>query len=187
MIELRDISKAYADKQVLDHVSLALQPGVTCLMGISGRGKTTLLRILMGLETPDAGEVRGRPARMAVQFQEDRLVDSLTVGANLKLALGVAYDARRAEDCLRALGLPECLRVTAATLSGGMKRRVSLARALLFDAPLLILDEPFQGLDDETRLLAIAAVKGAAQGRTALVVTHDAQDCALLGGRIVHL
>lgn len=187
MTRLIDICKAFDGKPVLEHVTMSLAPGVTCLMGVSGRGKTTLLRILTGLETPDSGTVEDRPGRIAVQFQEDRLVESLTVGRNLKLALGRAYDAGKAESCLASLGLPGCLNMTVSTLSGGMKRRVSLARALLYPAPLLVLDEPFQGLDADTRGAAIAAVRRGAEGRAALVVTHEAKDCELLGGRLITL
>ena len=187
MIRLNDISKAYDGKQVLNHVSLSLDDGVTCLMGASGRGKTTLLRVLLGLETPDGGQVEGRPDRIAVQFQEDRLVDTLTVGRNLKTALGRDYDEGAAEKCLTALGMPGCLGHRIDTLSGGMKRRVSLARALLYPAKLLVLDEPFQGLDAGTREAAVAAVREAARGCAALVVTHDPRDCQALGGRLVQL
>ena len=186
-IRLTDVSKAYDGKPVLEHVSIELDAGVTCLMGISGRGKTTLLRILLGLEAPDGGAVEGRPERIAVQFQEDRLLETLTVERNLKTALGRAYDPQKAADCLSALGLAGVERQSVAALSGGMKRRVSLARALLCPAPLLVLDEPFQGLDEGTRQFAAAAVRKAAQGRTALVVTHDPRDCELLGARLVRL
>ncbi|MBQ9195960.1 MAG: ABC transporter ATP-binding protein [Clostridia bacterium] len=187
MITLNDICKSYDGKQVLRHVSLTLSPGITCLMGASGRGKTTLLRILLGLETPDAGQIEGVPDRIAVQFQEDRLMETLTVGCNLKAALGRDYDAGKAERCLAALVMPGCLSLSVSSLSGGMKRRVSLARAMLYPAPLLVLDEPFQGLDEATRQAAIAAVRQSAKGRTALVVTHDARDCENLGGRLVEL
>ena len=187
MIKMHHIAKSFDGKAVLTDFSLTLEEGITCLMAPSGRGKTTLLRILLGLETPDAGEITGKPERAAVLFQEDRLMDSLTVGLNLKLALGRDYDPEKAEKCLSALGMPSSLRLTVSTLSGGMKRRVALARALLWPAPLLVLDEPFQGLDEDTRRLAIDAVKQSAQGRIALVVTHDPQDVALLGGRLAPL
>lgn len=184
---LQSISKSYDGKPVLQSVTLEIGAGVTCLMGVSGRGKTTLLRILLGLEKADAGQVLRAPARFAVLFQEDRLVESLTVRLNLKLALGKGYDAESADACLRGLGLEDCLPLTVSTLSGGMKRRVALARALLFEAPMLVLDEPFKGLDEGSRDLAIAAVRRQAEARPVLLVTHDAHECELLGGRVVRL
>ena len=187
MIEMKHIAKAFDGKAVLTDFSLVLGEGVTCLMAPSGQGKTTALRILLGLEKPDAGEVTGQPDRVAVLFQEDRLMETLTVGLNLRLALGKEYDPLRAEACLAALGMPGSLGLTVSTLSGGMKRRAALARALLYPAPLLVLDEPFQGLDEDTRRLAIDAVRRSAQGRAALVVTHDPEDVALLGGKLVNL
>ncbi|MBQ7455825.1 MAG: ABC transporter ATP-binding protein [Clostridia bacterium] len=187
MTSLRHIEKSFGGKAVLRDVSLDIPAGVTCLMGVSGSGKTTLLRILLGLETPDGGAVENRPARMAVLFQEDRLVEPLTVRANLRLALGEAFDAAKAEACLVSLGLTGALGLTVSTLSGGMKRRVALCRALLCDAPLLVLDEPFKGLDEENRLRAIDAVRADSLRRPALVVTHDARECDLLGGRVIRL
>ena len=184
---MQGIYKSYDGKPVLQNVTLKIGAGVTCLMGASGRGKTTLLRILLGLEQPDAGQILDAPARFAVLFQEDRLVESLTVRMNLKTALGKDYDEAQAESCLCALGLQNALPLTVSTLSGGMKRRVALARALLFDAPMLVLDEPFKGLDEDSRDLAVAAVRKQAQMRPVLMVTHDAHECELLGGREVHL
>ena len=187
MTELLHISKSYDGKPVLRDVSLSLREGITCLMGISGRGKTTLLRILMGLEIPDAGQVLNRPERMAVQFQEDRLVETMTVGRNLKTALGRDYDCGKAEECLVSLGLPDSQHLPVISLSGGMKRRISLARALLYPAPLLVLDEPFQGLDQYTRRLAVEAIRRGTVNRAALVVIHEPEVSALLEGRIVKI
>ncbi len=186
-IELKHICKSYGEKSVLKDVTLTLIEGVTCLMAPSGAGKTTLLRLMLGLEKPDSGSVRGMPERAAVLFQEDRLVESLTVRKNLRLALGEGCPAERMEKMLSSLGLEAALEQPVATLSGGMKRRAALARALLYDAPVLLLDEPFKGLDAENRRLAQAAVRGAAGGRIVLVITHDGKDCEALQGRVVKL
>ncbi len=186
-ITLDHVCKSYGEKAVLRDVTLTLRPGVTCLMAPSGTGKTTLLRLLLGLEKPDAGTICGMPARSAVLFQEDRLVENLTVRKNLRLALGPDYPMERLAAMLSSLGMENVLERTAGMLSGGMKRRVALARALLYDAPVLLLDEPFKGLDEENRRLAREAVCSAANGRTALVITHDREDCVALQGRIVEL
>lgn len=187
MIKLTHITKRFGDQTVLSDFSLALQPGVTCLMGASGAGKTTLLRILLGLETPDSGTVEGLPARAAVVFQEDRLEESMTVRANLRLSLGKRYSDAEAQRLLQALLLPDVLLQQVSALSGGMKRRVALCRALMYDAPLLVLDEPFKGLDESTRLAVMAVLKQHCAGKTALVVTHDEDEAAYLEAHVVRL
>ena len=186
-ITLSNICKAYGERRVLRDVTLDIPQGVTCLMGPSGCGKTTLLRILTGLEAHDCGEITGVPARIAMVFQEDRLVDSLTVRANLRLALGADYDPADAQALLNELDLPDALRRTVGELSGGMKRRVALARALLYDAPLLVLDEPFKGLDDEAKAAAAAFVRENAAGRAVVCVTHDLGDARLLEAHTVKI
>ena len=188
MITLSHLTLRYGGKLVLDNLSLTLpEQGILCLMGPSGCGKTTLLRILTGLEAPDCGEITGVPARIAMVFQEDRLVDSLTVRANLRLALGAGYDPADAQALLNELDLPDALRRTVGELSGGMKRRVALARALLYDAPLLVLDEPFKGLDETTARQCMDALARRAAGRAVLLVTHDAQEGDYLHARTLQM
>lgn len=187
-LELRGISKSYGGRPVLAGLSLTVPAGqVSCWCGPSGCGKTTLLRILTGLEAPDCGEITGVPARIAMVFQEDRLVDSLTVRANLRLALGAGYDPADAQALLNELDLPDALRRTVGELSGGMKRRVALARALLYDAPLLVLDEPFKGLDETTARQCMDALARRAAGRAVLLVTHDAQEGDYLHARTLQM
>lgn len=187
MMKLLHISKRFDEKTVLDDFSLDLQPGLTCLMGASGAGKTTLLRILLGLETPDSGAAEGLPQRVAVMFQEDRLEETMTVRANLHLSLGKRYDEALAQELLGKLLLSDVLSQRVSALSGGMKRRVALCRALMFDAPLVVLDEPFKGLDDATKKAAMEAVRAHCAGRTALIVTHDEDEAAYLGARVVRM
>lgn len=187
MIRLSDISKRFDEKQVLSGVSLQLDRGITCLMGASGAGKTTLLRILTGLETPDSGSISGLPQRIAMAFQEDRLTEGMTVRGNLKLALGKRYQSSEVENMLCKLQLPAVLSQPVSALSGGMKRRVALCRALLFDAELLILDEPFKGLDEDTKHAVMDVIKAYCQGKTALIVTHDESEARYLGAKIIRL
>lgn len=184
---LTNICKSYGDARVLRGVSLELPQGITCLMGPSGGGKTTLLRILVGLEKPDSGSIRNLPDRIAMVFQEDRLTPSLTVRANLRLALGKGYSDAQASACLSRLGLDDVLGRTVSTLSGGMKRRIALARALLFDAPLMVLDEPFKGLDDALLHQCMDVLLSHSRGRSVLLVTHDAQEAQYLGTQPVLL
>lgn len=187
-IQVDNVTKAYGKNIVIQGLSAEIKPGeFFTLLGPSGCGKTTLLRILTGLEAPDCGEITGVPARIAMVFQEDRLVDSLTVRANLRLALGAGYDPADAQALLNELDLPDALRRTVGELSGGMKRRVALARALLYDAPLLVLDEPFKGLDETTARQCMDALARRAAGRAVLLVTHDAQEGDYLHARTLQM
>lgn len=169
-------------RQVLAGVDLTID-GPTVLMGPSGQGKTTLLRILMGLETPDAGSIEGLAGRrIAAMFQEDRLCPQLTAADNICLT-GRGVTRAEAEAELRALGFADAdLKTPAAKHSGGQKRRAALLRALLCrGADLLLLDEPFTGMDQALVGQAAAAAVRLAAGRDTLLVTHDRQAAALLG------
>lgn len=190
-MKLNRLFFAYGEKPILFNVSLDLpKTGVTCLTGKSGCGKTTLLRLLCGLETPQAGEMTDRPSRPAVVFQEDRLLPWETALENVALPLGNAPDAKtRAKKALDAVGLSEeeQARLPKA-LSGGQQRRVALARALaLPDADALLLDEPFTGLDED-RVEAVAALlREAAKDKPVLVITHDSEDAKRLDATLLHL
>ena len=157
-------------------------------MAPSGSGKTTLFRVLLGLEHADSGEIRGiSPGRISMMFQEDRLCDTLTPVENVALVL--PPDTRRADvAALLAEILPtDCLGQPAMELSGGMRRRVSLARAVAFPSDLIVLDEPFTGLDQATKEKVIAFVLRHRAGRTLLVATHGEDDARLLGAERVNL
>ena len=186
---LTDISKAYGGNRVLEHISLTFPQGSrTCIMAPSGRGKTTLLRIILGLTRPDSGIVTGRPMKTAAVFQEDRLCENLTVGGNLRMVCGKSKKGPEIRALLAALGIGETLDLPASQLSGGMARRAALARALLADPELLILDEPFTGLDAAAREQSAAAIRQYASKATLLLVTHSKEDAALIGAaRIVEL
>ena len=141
------------------------------LVGRNGRGKTTLLRLLLGLEQPDGGSIRGADCRWAAVFQEDRLLEDLPAAGNLRFALGkVPEDAG---TLLSRLGLDLSDPKNVRTWSGGMKRRLALARALLAPAEALALDEPFAGLDGENRDRCLAAIRERGGGRPVLLATHD--------------
>ena len=183
------LCKAFEGKPVLTDCSFSFPAGeTTAVLGPSGRGKTTLVKLMLGLLRPDAGTIDPEGAKtFAAVFQEDRLVDSLTVRANLRLALGAGYDPADAQALLNELDLPDALRRTVGALSGGMKRRVALARALLYDAPLLVLDEPFKGLDETTARQCMDALARRAAGRAGLLVTHDAQEGDYLHARTLQM
>ena len=142
--------KRFGDKAVLEDVSLTVPDGaVVCLMAPSGRGKTTLLRCIAGLEMPDSGTVTGVPERLGFVFQEDRLCPQLDAAENVRLVTGRAMSRPDVEAHLRELGLADCLDQRAAELSGGQRRRVSIARAVCYGPELLLLDEPAAGMNPQ--------------------------------------
>ena len=187
-VEIQNLTKSYGGTPVLQGVSLTLRPGVTCLMAASSGGKTTLVRILLGLEQPDGGTVMGlEKARLSAVFQEDRLLDRLDAAGNLRFVVGGDYEEKAAAELLAELGLDLGEKKPAGEYSGGMKRRLALARALSVLFEFLVLDEPFTGLDEENRKRAITCIRRRAAGKTVLLVTHDRSDAAGLEARIVGL
>ena len=181
-ILITNLSKRYGETVVFRDFSARIPLGeTTVITGVSGGGKTTLLRLLLGLETPDAGVIAGVPARRAAVFQEDRLCPQLTALENVRLAAGRKKE-REAREMLARLGLSDSLAVPAAALSGGMRRRCALARALCADFSLLALDEPFKGLDEANRRAAMEAVRDFSHDKTVLFVTHDAAEAGFFGG-----
>ena len=176
-IAVRNLCKSFGEQTVLRDLSFTAGPGITCVMAPSGSGKTTLLRILLGLERPDSGTVEGLAGkRLSAVFQEDRLLEHLSAGGNLRFVLGRDYDGEAARAMLVRLGLPDTGAQPVREFSGGMKRRLALARALLVPFDALLLDEPFTGLDRENRERARAAILEAAGERPVLLVTHDPAD-----------
>ena len=183
-IILKNISKAYDGKQVLNHFSLTLPEGKrTCIMGPSGCGKTTLLNILCGLQKADEGKIRNLPGKISVVFQENRLCEQFTALENVRMV--APEKTETAKDILARLGLVNDLYQKAASLSGGMKRRVAIARALCFDAPLVVMDEPFKGLDEETKEAVMETVMQMTKGKTVLIITHDEQEARRFADHIV--
>jgi len=181
------LCKAYDGKPVLRNISLTLTPGVTCVMAPSGGGKTTLLRLLMGLERPDAGSVAAPAgARWAAVFQEDRLLPWLDAAGNLRFALS-GWDPARAASLLSELNISLADPKPVGEYSGGMRRRLALARALLAPSDLLALDEPFTGLDAENRGLARECLLRETAGKPVVLATHDPGDAEALGARVISL
>lgn len=187
-VEIKGLCKAYGEKQVLRDLSHRFPEGkTTCIMGASGCGKTTLLRLLMGLELPDSGEIIGiKGKRLSAVFQEDRLCPSLSPTANLRL-INPALSRQEAEKNLCALGLSGSLRQPVRELSGGMKRRVAILRALSAEYDLLLADEPFQGLDKDTKRQVMEYFREKTLGKTVLLVTHQEQEAEFLGQELLRL
>lgn len=189
-INICNISKAYGSQQVFNDFSLKLNGGGRyCLMAPSGSGKTTLLRLLNHIEQPDSGTIQGLTGPAGTVFQEDRLCEEYDVITNIMLTAkgdGYGKDFRniKPSEKIRTEAsniLPaECLNKKVSELSGGMRRRCAILRALLSDSDVLIMDEPFAGLDEENRKKTATYILDKLEGRTLLVTTHREEDVALL-------
>lgn len=168
-IKVSRITKTYGEKAVLDQFSAEYATGETYyLTGPSGSGKTTLLRILAALTRTDAGEV-SLPASCAMVFQEDRLCEDYSAVKNVELVTG---DSKKAEEALGRLLEQDALHRPCRELSGGMKRRVALVRAMEAESEYLLLDEPFAGMDSKTRRRAKEYIRARQGGRTMIIADH---------------
>ena len=186
-IAIENLTKSYGEKRVLSGFSTVFAAGETVLLsGPSGCGKTTLLRLISGRETADSGKITGVPERIACVFQEDRLLPGFSVRKNLRLVTGVK-NSGEAQAILEALGIGDTLDKSVNELSGGMQRRVAIARALLFPADLVLMDEPFKGLDSETKKAVLRTVRTRLRGKTFLLVSHDETEAAALSARILRM
>ena len=187
---LKDITKSYGENLVLDKVSFIVSSNQPiALMGKSGVGKTTLFRIILGLETADVGTLQKEKQleRSSVVFQENRLLEQLTVEKNLKIVCRTKKQREEIEELLSCLGLKGCAKQKVNSLSGGMKRRVAIGRAILFDAPVFLLDEPFQGLDIKTKQQVMQLVKQTMKGKIVLLITHEKEEAVFLGYDIIEI
>ncbi len=186
MVELRNVTFGYPlRKAILRDLSLTVgDHDRLWLSAPSGGGKTTLLRLLLGLEQPRRGAVvRPDGLQVSCVFQEDRLLSHLTALQNVAL-FSTEGEARRV---LEELGLGEHLDALPGSLSGGMARRVALARALSHECQLLILDEPFTGLDEETKAAAVRAVDAFCRDKALVIATHEPAEAAALGAKKITL
>ena len=184
-IRLENVSFSYGDTAVLQDVTWTLPShGVVCLRGPSGCGKTTLLRLLAGLERPQYGVIEG-VRRVSMVFQEDRLLPWLSALENVTVVGAEESSARR---MLLSLGLTEEeLQALPAHLSGGQQRRVALARALAANSDVLLLDEPFNGLDEDTWQNVVPQILAYAAHKPVVLVTHIREQAEALNAKIVSL
>jgi NitT/TauT family transport system ATP-binding protein len=183
-IIIKNLTKSYNGKKVIDNISLTIKAGMTtCIMAPSGIGKTTLLRIMMGLEEPDSGTVTGI-SKISAVFQEDRLCEYLTPFANIKLA-NAALTEQQILGAMKSFGLLGCEYQKTSEMSGGMKRRIAILRALLADYDTLILDEPFKGIDTDTKATVICEILNRIKCKTTILVTHDETEARLMGANVL--
>ncbi|MEV0052830.1 ABC transporter ATP-binding protein [Saccharopolyspora shandongensis] len=184
---VRGLSRRFGDRTVLDDLDLEIEPGqFVALLGPSGCGKSTLLRILADLDREVTGEVEVA-VRRAVAFQAPRLMPWKRVWRNVILGLPGRPDKKRAVAALEEVGLDHRVDVWPKVLSGGEAQRASLARALVREPDLLLLDEPFSALDALTRIKAQQLVGELWQrhGCAILLVTHDVEEALLLADRVL--
>lgn len=173
MLKLDNITIKYGKNIVIDRLTHTFEDGVTTvILGESGVGKTTLLNIAAGLLRPTEGEVTNTYERISYIFQEPRLFPWMTALENV----ATVSDSETAQRMLLLMGLEDSLDKYPAELSGGMKQRVSIARALAYDPDIIFLDEPFKGLDAERRQNVSDVVFDHLRGKTAIMVTHDEAD-----------
>ncbi len=190
MALLENIKKSFYGKLIFEIPSLTLEKGFTCLSGASGCGKTTLGRIIAGLTKADAGTVQGVSGASTVLFQESRLLPSVSAYDNIKKICRTSEGKALAHELLSTLLFTEDdMKKLPNELSGGMARRVAIVRAIVFakenPGSFVLLDEPFTGLDSETRIIASELLKEHLSDRAVLVITHDSEECELLGGKMI--
>ena len=187
-LEISHLTKRFGEKTLFEDLDLTLTaPAV--LWAPSGWGKTTLLRILMGLEMPTSGTVQG-VGKVSAVFQEDRLCPQLTAVENVALVLPGPMNQykKQIKKDFQQLGLDNAaLSLPARKLSGGQKRRAALLRALWAESDTLLLDEPFTGMDPETMKKAAALLKARCQDRNVLLATHDREAIEALGWEVIEL
>lgn len=169
MIEIKNISVSFEERLVLENFSYDFpKKGLVLITGPSGSGKTTLLNVILGLIKPDNGEINTFGLRLSAVFQEDRLVPSLTALENVELV----SEREEALKRLAQMKLDDSLELYPLELSGGMKRRVALARALSFPFDVLVLDEAFAGIDDPLAEGIIEEITREFSDKLIIAVTH---------------
>ena len=177
MIEFKNVSFSYKEKNVLDNFNLKIASGERiCLFAKSGRGKTTVLRLITGLEKPDKGEVRLGSDSISAVFQEDRLLPFKTVRENIN----EFSDGKNTDEILGRLGIISVADSYPSVLSGGMARRVAIARALCKESDIYIFDEPFTGLDKENIISCSEVINDMTEGKTVVAVLHEKEYASLI-------
>ena len=181
-IKVDHVSKAYGEQQILRDLCCVFPEGkTTCIRGRSGCGKTTLIRLLLGLDIPDKGKIEVISDRkISAVFQEDRLCENLSAASNIRLVCTETISDRELEGAYKAVALTEVWQKPVRELSGGMRRRVSILRALLAESDCVIMDEPLRGLDEKTRAKTIDYILKKTEGKTLIFVTHEEKEAVWL-------
>lgn len=182
-MKLENITKSFNGKEIISSLTCDIPDGkVTYIMGASGIGKTTLLRIIAGLDTDFGGNIE-KKGKIAYVFQEPRLFPALTVKENVEI-VGGTNDSK---DILSMLELGGCENMMPNELSGGMKMRLSIARALYSNADIYLMDEPFSALDDETKNRIVPKIFAFLKGKTVIIVSHNVEEAASYADNTINL
>jgi|GEM_PF-233614 len=178
-IEIKNVSKKFDDKTVIQNLSYTFpEKGVVAITGVSGVGKTTLVHMILGLETADSGEISGNDIKFSVVFQENRLVPVLSARNNILFVFEnhkSEESFNKATEMLNSVGLKGEENTYPKELSGGMARRVAIARALCQEGTL-VLDEPFKEIDEQNRKNILPLIKERSQKDLVIIVTHNPDD-----------
>lgn len=190
MIEIKNLTISFQENEILHQFCIKIPEGSTvAIMGDSGIGKSTLLKIMMGLLVPDSGELIGlSDKKISVVFQEDRLCEYLSAIKNVMMVLDGTQKREIAREHLTQLIAQEDIHKQVLNLSGGMKRRVSVARAFAYPSDLILMDEPLTGLDTTNKQKTVDYMLKYKKNRTMIFVTHDVKDAhALKANQVIRL
>lgn len=188
-IRVDGLTKTFQNKKVLDNISLRIEKNnITCIMGPSGCGKTTLLRIFIGLDKAYKGLISGlEDESVSVVFQEERLCEKFTALANVKMVCDNEVSIENVEKHFKEVGLEDINKKPVSKLSGGMRRRVSIVRAILAKADIIIMDEPFKGLDEDNKDKVIDYIKKYTKNKTVIITTHSVDEVEKLKATLIKM
>lgn len=178
LVKLERVTKEFEKRRIIEDVTCEIKKGeIWWIRGASGAGKTTFLRMLMGLEEISSGKVGGKKdLRFSAVFQENRLLEWCDAVQNVEFVASDSIDRERIIENLQKVLPKECLFQPVSTLSGGMKRRVALVRAVIVDSDILVLDEPFTGLDEKAMRTAEEYILEERRGRTIVIASHQGEE-----------
>lgn len=186
-IVFENVSVNFGDKQVLKNLNLTIKQGeLIGIMGASGIGKTTFVKLLLGLIKPSSGKIYGlENIKFSAVFQEDRLCENFDAIANVKMVLSSNVTTEEVEKEFAKVYLTDYKGKAVGKLSGGMKRRVAMVRAVMAQSDVIILDEPLKGLDEALKEMVLSYLKESLAGRTMILVTHDKAEVEALHAKLL--